>query len=253
MYFLQKLSGMFKEESVRIVEYKEIGTVSFIRKPSVRNLKITIKPFRKVLVTVPRFVSFQTAVTFVEEKHQWIKQSQARFDRYHKNITIFDEGTTFRTQDHLLILGRHKRNVIQTIIRNGQITVLFPEHADTRDPRIQRAVRKAVQAAWRLEAGRHLPDMVKELALQYQFQYGDLTFRNNKTRWGSCARNNNISLNIHLMRLPKHLCEYVILHELCHTVHKHHQKAFWQLLNSITGGRARIMDRELNGFSPEAW
>lgn len=253
MYFLQKLSGVMKDEPVRIIEDKEIGRVSFIRKPAARNLKITIRPFRNVLVTIPHFVSFETALSFVEEKRQWIKKSQVRFERYHKVITLFDESTVFQTRDHLLILGRHKKNTIQTVIRDGQIRVLFPEHAEAQDPRIQKAVRKAIQAAWRLEAQGYLPGQVRKLAAQFHFQYGKLTFRNNKTRWGSCSRNNDINLNIHLMRLPSHLCDYVILHELCHTLHKHHQKAFWQLLNSITGGRARLLDKELNGFGPEAW
>ncbi len=253
MYFLQKIYGEVKDESVRIIEDKEIGKVSFIRKPSARNLKITIKPFRHVQVTIPRFVSFETAVSFVEEKRQWIKKSQRRSERYHKGITLFDESTVFQTRDHILVLGRHKKNTIQTVIRENQITILFPEHADAKDHRIQKAVRKAIQAAWRLEAQGYLPGQIRRLAAQFHFQYGKVTFRNNKTRWGSCSRNNDINLNIHLMRLPEHLCDYVILHELCHTVHKHHQKAFWQLLNSITGGRARLLDKELNGFSPEAW
>ena len=73
MYFLQKLSGAMKEEPVRIIEDKEIGKVSFIRKPAARNLKITIKPFRNVQVTIPHFVSYETAVSFVEEKRGTIQ------------------------------------------------------------------------------------------------------------------------------------------------------------------------------------
>jgi len=244
---------MVKEESVRIVEYKEIGKVSFIRKSSVRNLKITIKPFRNVQVTVPHFVSFETAGNFVKEKQQWIKKSQAKFARYRKSITIFDESTVFQTHDHFLVLGRHEKSTIQTIIRSGRIIILFPEYADVKDHRIQKAIRTAILAAWRMEAYRYLPELLKKLALQYHFQYSKMTFRNNKTRWGSCSKGNSINLNIHLMRLPQHLSEYIILHELCHTVHRHHQKAFWQLLDRITGGKAKELDRELNGFSPEIW
>jgi predicted metal-dependent hydrolase len=52
------------------------------------------------------------------------------------------------------------------------------------------------------------------------------------------------------MRLPEHLQQYIVLHELCHTVQKHHQKSFWQLLDKVTGGRARLLDKELNEYSP---
>jgi predicted metal-dependent hydrolase len=99
---------MIKKESVRVIDFGEIGKVSFIRKASVRNLKITIKPFRNILVTVPRSISFEAAGCFVEEKKHWIKKGQARFARYGNKLTAFDESTVFHTREHFLQLGRHK-------------------------------------------------------------------------------------------------------------------------------------------------
>jgi len=244
---------MVKKDTIRIIEFEGIGQVSFIRRASARNLKITIKPFRKVVVTVPFFISFEAADSFVKEKQPWIKKSQSRFIHNGHSVTTFEEDTVFCTRDHMLQLGRHRKATILTVIRNRQIRVNFPDHADVRDPRVQRAIRKAILAAWRLEAGKYLPGILQELAMKNNFTYNKVTVRNNRTRWGSCSRDNNINLNIHLIRLPAHLCEYVVLHELCHTLHKHHQKSFWQLLDKVTGGRAKILDKELNAHSPEIW
>ncbi len=55
-----------------------------------------------------------------------------------------------------------------------------------------------------------------------------VTFRKAKRRWGSCSTNNDISLNSSLCQLPIRCIEYVIIHELAHITHKHHQKSFWQ-------------------------
>ncbi|MBN2812768.1 MAG: M48 family metallopeptidase [Bacteroidales bacterium] len=241
------------DETVKIIEDDEIGRVSFIRKPSVRNLKITLRPFKGVQVTVPYFVSFDRASRFVEEKRSWIRQSQRRLSQYEKRITLFSEETDFKTHDYVLKLLRHDKATIRTVIGGGCITILFPDYAAVDDPRIQRAIRKAVQQAWRIEAKKYLPGMLHELAARHGLTYGKVTVRDNKTRWGSCSRDNNISLNIHLMRLPAHLCEYVILHELSHILHKHHQQSFWQYLNRLTHGRARELDKELNAYSPEVW
>jgi len=242
-----------KKESMRIVEYEEIGQVKFIRKSSVRNLKITIKPLRNVQVTVPYYISFEAAGDFVEEKRQWIKRSQARFSRFKNTYTIFDNNTIFKTRDHVLLLRHHEKSTIQTIIRNGQILIFFPKFAVVDDHRIQRAIRKAIIVTWRMETQKYLPQVIQVLASKYHFQYNRVSFRNNKTRWGSCSRDNNINLNIHLMRLPQHLVEYVVLHELCHTVQKNHQRTFWDLLDKITDGKSRILDKELNGYSPQIW
>jgi predicted metal-dependent hydrolase len=241
------------KESVKIIEFNEIGKVSFIRKDSSRSLRITIRPFSGVRVTVPRFVSFESAGRFVENKIEWIKGHQAKMDRYVNRVTVFDEQTLFSTRDYALEIGKHPKSTIQVILRNGIIRVNYPHYADVKDPRVQKVIRRAILQAWRIEANKYLPLLLERLAKQHGLGYGRITFRNNKTRWGSCSRRNNISLNIHLMRLPEYLCEYILLHELCHTVHKHHQQSFWLYLDRITGGRAKILDRELNRYSPEIW
>lgn len=78
-----------------------------------------------------------------------------------------------------------------------------------------------------------LPDRVKYLARKHDFTYTSVTCRHQTTRWGSCSFRNRISLNTELMRLPAELRDYIILHELTHTRHKHHQKAFWNYLEIV--------------------
>ena len=82
-------------------------------------------------------------------------------------------------------------------------------------------------------AEKFLPRRVAELAEELDFRYQRVVCRHQKSRWGSCSHRNVISLNIELMRLPKKLRDYIIVHELTHTVHKHHQTAFWNYLERI--------------------
>ena len=55
-----------------------------------------------------------------------------------------------------------------------------------------------------------------------------VSFRQAKTRWGSCSSKNRISLNIRLVSLPEHISDYIIVHELAHIRHKNHSKEFWK-------------------------
>jgi predicted metal-dependent hydrolase len=77
-------------------------------------------------------------------------------------------------------------------------------------------------------------------AQKYNFSYNRATFRRQKTRWGSCSTKNNINLNINIAALPEHLQDYVLLHELVHTKHKNHGKAFWAELDRLTGDAKKL-------------
>ena len=83
-----------------------------------------------------------------------------------------------------------------------------------------------------------------ELAREHGFAYNRVFIRNQKTRWGSCSANDNINLNVNLVRLRPGLMDYVILHELVHTKTKNHSKRFWSQLDELVGD-AKALDREL--------
>ncbi len=100
----------------------------------------------------------------------------------------------------------------------------------------------------RREAKRTLPAMVERLARQYGFSYGRVTIRATRSKWGCCTSQNNLSLSLFLMTLPTHLQEFVVLHELCHTLHHNHSAEFHALLNRVTGGREKELNRQLKGI-----
>ncbi|MBN2513175.1 MAG: DUF45 domain-containing protein [Sedimentisphaerales bacterium] len=89
---------------------------------------------------------------------------------------------------------------------------------------------------------------LEELADRHGFRYRRATFRNQKTRWGSCSSQNNINLNIHLLMLPAHLQDYILLHELVHTEHKNYSAAFWARLDQVLDGKARQYNQEMRNY-----
>lgn len=102
--------------------------------------------------------------------------------------------------------------------------------------------------ALRSEAKRVLPVMVERLARQHGFSYGRVAIRATRSKWGCCTSRNNLSLSLFLMTLPTHLQEFVVLHELCHTVHHNHSAEFHALLNRVTGGCEKELSRQLKGI-----
>ena len=93
-----------------------------------------------------------------------------------------------------------------------------------------------------------LEGRIKELANKFGFVYNKVTIRNQKTRWGSCSGKNNINLNMQLMNIPNHLIDYVLLHELVHTIVKNHSPLFWTTLDRYVSN-AKAIDKELKKYS----
>lgn len=100
----------------------------------------------------------------------------------------------------------------------------------------------------RTAARRTLPEKTAALAARFGFKYGRVTIRASRTKWGSCTSENNLSLSLFLSALPDHLQDYVIIHELCHTVHHNHSAAFHALADRCLGGNEKLLNRELRSY-----
>ena len=85
----------------------------------------------------------------------------------------------------------------------------------------------------RRQAKAQLPPRLAELADRYDFLYNRVSIKHNASNWGSCSAKGNINLNLNIVRLPKVLQDYVLLHELCHLRHHDHSHAFHLLLEHV--------------------
>ena len=96
----------------------------------------------------------------------------------------------------------------------------------------------------RRQAKAQLPGRLAELAARYGFIYNRVAIKHNATNWGSCSSKGNINLNLNIVRLPKVLQDYVLLHELCHLRHQDHGHGFHLLLEHVlTDNLMRLMDQ----------
>ena len=92
---------------------------------------------------------------------------------------------------------------------------------------------------------------VAALAELHGFKYSKAAFRRVSSRWGSCSAQGGISIAVTLPLLPVELSDYVVLHELTHTVHFDHSPAFWQRLDACCNGRSKELRDRLKAMRPE--
>lgn len=69
-----------------------------------------------------------------------------------------------------------------------------------------------------------------------------------KSRWGSATHRDVINLNIHLLKAPLPVIEYVVLHELSHLIERNHSKRFWQIVSyNMHDYKSKIRWLKVNG------
>ena len=135
-------------------------------------------------------------------------------------------------------------------VHNGAIaTLMCPDGTDYELK--QEWLRRVIANVVAEEAKKVLPARLSMLAERYGCKYKNCSVRNSHSRWGSCSGKGNISLSIYLVLLPDELVDYVLLHELCHTIEMNHGERFWTLLDEACGGDAKKIRAELKKYSPE--
>lgn len=83
------------------------------------------------------------------------------------------------------------------------------------------------------EAVDYIPGRVSFYAQRIGVDYGRITIRNQKSRWGSCSGEGNLNFNCLLMLTPPEIIDYVVVHELCHRLEMNHSRYFWEEVERV--------------------
>jgi predicted metal-dependent hydrolase len=225
----------------QVVQLKHIGNVTFSQNKRSKNIKLSVKADKSVLVSFPFYISSKEALTFVLKNEDWIRLQQ---EKMNLRKTKIKPNSVLKTKLHTVsfVVGednkiRKKGNEIEIIVSD----IESDEALDFIDIHLT--------AIYRYEAKRLLPVRLSELARKHNFNFNKVSIRNNRRNWGSCSSKNNISLNLQMMKLPVELIDYILLHELVHTEIKNHGTKFWDKLNQVSNNRAKELAREVKKYS----
>lgn len=204
----------------------EFGVVKVRRSPRARAVKLSVSADGALRISMPSYAPLFLAKRLINSSRASLRElKQAQPER----IT-FSDGDQVGKSHSVLV---HTAQTLSLRVSKQTINVALPTDVAITDPQVQNMIRDAAVKILRKEAKSYLPRRLAFLANQHDVRYERVRFSYASTRWGSCSSNGTISLNISLMMLPFELIDYVILHELAHTVHMNHSTDFWNLVASF--------------------
>ena len=224
----------------------KVGKITLVKNKRSKRFKLRVKPDKQVVVTLPYYTSFKSALKFASEHTAWILKQQNRFD---SGLTKFEINSTYDTKTktiHLLETDKEKPYSTET---GKDISIYFPSEYAIESKEGQAFMNETITSIYRSEGKEYLPGRLQLLANKFSYTYNRVAIKNNKTNWGSCSSKNNINLNLHLMKLPFYLIDYILLHELVHTKIKNHSPEFHAELDRLVGGKSKELNKEVKKYS----
>jgi predicted metal-dependent hydrolase len=201
-------------------------TVQYVVKRSrrARNIRFEIRQKEGLVVVVPWSYPLKRVPKLIESKQKWILDRTARYEEYRaqrpqREKTDGDIVTYLGNELRLQIT----RDGTGSIAREGNSLIIMTGATEV-------PVNEVLRRWYREQAEQYLRERTAELSKLHGIQYNRVTVRGQRTRWGSCSRRGSLSLNWKLMTLPPEVVDYVIIHELLHTLEMNHSKKFWKLV-----------------------
>ncbi len=184
-----------------------------------KTLSLQISDSAELLVRAPNRLSVKKIENFIHKKQYWIEKKQTlikntkRKMHYHEDEVFLYLGSTYPLKlIHMKKPQIHFDGGCFHLSGDGETHF----------------------HAWYKNAFRNIAlPRLDYYADLHQLNYNKVYLKAQKTRWGSCSHVNNINLNYLLIMAPMSVIDYVIVHELAHIKHKHHQSEFWQLVEYI--------------------
>lgn len=195
-------------------------------------------------ITLPPHTT-QKELLAVLEKHRSVllqKQSKVRPE------FALDENTELRTKGFSVKIFRTERADFYFSRKEEILYIACPKHTDFSKPSVRALLVKGIERYLKSDAKRYLPMRLKTLADEKGLTFSEVKINSSKTRWGSCSGRKSINLSFYLMLLPTHLIDYVLLHELTHTLEMNHSPRFWEKLNHFAGNRSQEFKSELKNY-----
>ena len=187
-----------------------------------RTLSLSINENAELIVRAPNQISNKQIEEFIIEKSKWINKNKNLMQSRINEMNDSDSDYLFLGNIYPLIKVYENPNKIDF---NGTEFITSIENQDK--------FKSSLKSWYKIKFKEIAIPRLNYFSDKYNLKINQVRFKNQKTLWGSCSSKNNINLNYLLVMAPMIVIDYVIIHELVHTVHKNHSENFWNAVEAI--------------------
>lgn len=224
----------------KVIFVDTVGDISFYKRRGTKSVKIRISG-SDVRVSMPLWMPYKAALLYVESKAMWIN--------HHKKDKLFFTHGQLIGKRHTLVIEQTQAQRTTTRITDSKILVRLPRDKKASDDEVQSKIEAAAKRALQIESEEIIIPRVRRMAIEHNFSVDSISIKKLRSRWGSCSSKRELVFSLYLIQLPWELIDYVIYHELVHTIHMNHSQQFWQEVAQFVPSY-KALRKQLKNYSP---
>ncbi|WQW67414.1 M48 family metallopeptidase [Helicobacter pylori] len=183
--------------------------ITIQKSEKIKTLSLNITPSLEVILKMPNSCSQARASAFLKEQESWLKKTFLNMQEKHSLLCTNLE----KYQNKILVFDE---------VRNANDYTLTD-------------LKKILKT--------YLEQKLPLIAQKMQTSYTGFSIRNNAKVLGSCSYHNRLSFALLLVCAQKEAIDYVIIHELAHTIHKNHSQNFWRCVKIFCPNYCALRER----------
>lgn len=202
-----------------------------------RTIRLTVKPNGQIHMITGKKTSQSDIKAFLHENSKWLENSLLAFRRLRQKYPPkrFVQGEGFLYLGKYRFLNFSPKESVENPTFNVsafELECFIPQAAWNPSYHIvsQQQIRSHLLGFFQTEGRRLISERVRLYSERMNLWPRVLSFRSQRTRWGSCTTMGNISLNWRLIGAPLEVLDYVVVHELSHLKYPNHSRFFWSLV-----------------------
>lgn len=194
-----------------------------------KSVTVSVSPDNVITVRCPNSMNDSAVEAFIEVKSEWL-------------FKVLAENNVKRADNESIL------NFNEILVGGRRLPLYFSEINAVYDNAVYVKNKQSIKKTMIKFLADGLIDFANQIAEQTKLHVTYFTIRPYKSRWGCCDKNGVITLNSTLLMLPLYLQRYVIIHELCHTIHFNHSQKFWSLVKKFEPNY-KLCRKNLNNFN----
>lgn len=188
-----------------------------------QSIGLQITPSGELVVHAPHLIPKFFIERFLDDKKEWIEKGMAQVQKHPRTSKRkYEEGEEF------LYLGKsyqlHFGNFKDIHIKDN---LNFPKVLEFR-------IKKELEGWYIRKAKEIITARVEHYAKEIGTSYKNLRFSETTSKWGTCFADNSLQFRWKLIMAPQMVLDYVVIHELAHTIEHNHSRDFWNIVRRFT-------------------